>query len=64
MSPKEYLALQKQDRVNFLNLCAYTTIVLKVKSERLTGGAGHYFVGADRRSHKRPMEQIKEKVLE
>ena len=62
--PEEYTKQSKEDRESFAELCAYTQIIMRVKSCRQVGGADHKAVSATRFNHKRGLSVIKSMVIE
>jgi len=56
--------MAKEERTSILELSSFQNILLKVRSQKFIGGSGHFVVKAEKISHKRGLEQIKEQSLE
>lgn len=64
MNCKEYLSQSQEERQCFLELCAYQNLLVRVRSERVLGGAVHIANKSEKAGHLNGMNRLKEKSLE
>ena len=62
--PEDYASQTASDRAALLELSTYQNILLKVKSEQLVGGPAHLVAKAEKNSHRRGLDQIKEQSIQ
>lgn len=64
MSSTEYSNYGREDRNSYLALNVYQNMLLKLKSQRVQGGALQYAVSAVRTPHRTALETIKADIIE
>ena len=63
MSPEEYANQPEEERRSILDISSFQNILIRVKSQKKVGGAIHLVVRADKISHRKGLEQIKEQSI-
>lgn len=64
MGAQGYGNLAQEERRTMLELSCFQNVLLQVRSEKVVGGSSHFVTRADKISHKRTLENIKENLIE
>lgn len=52
-----------EEREDYLLLCSYMEMIIRLKSERVVGGCSHTVTSVGKVSHDRGVNQIKQKTI-